>query len=147
MERDPDLNSGEIAVQQAGVVAFRRAGSGIEFCLVSGRRSGRWGFPKGHVGPCTSHREAALCEAWQEAGLKGQIVGEPLGRIVYRKSGRECELVLWLMHAETSLATWKESEERTRIWVPLRQALRLLDQSRWHPFLGWAAERLTRDAA
>ena len=50
-------------IPQVGVVPFRVVGTQTEFCLVTGRRSGRWGFPKGRVSGGNSLLAAALGEA------------------------------------------------------------------------------------
>lgn len=131
-------------IQQTGVVAFRFVGSQHEFCIITGRRSGRWGIPKGRVGSCTSIQEAALCEAWQEAGLSGTIFGDPLGNYPYRKKGKNHEVIVWLMHVESSWQSWKESNQRTRQWATLGQALKLIEQPHVNQFLTLASERLDR---
>ncbi len=67
-------------VPQVGVVPFRLVGTQTEFCLVTGRRSGRWGFPKGKGANGNSLTAAALEEAREEAGLEGCLQGAQLGQ-------------------------------------------------------------------
>ena len=73
--------------RQAGVIAVRRAGNGFEVCLIRRKASRRWGIPKGMVDPGDTHEETALNEAWEEAGLKGRLIGEALGTFEYREVG------------------------------------------------------------
>jgi 8-oxo-dGTP pyrophosphatase MutT (NUDIX family) len=130
-------------VRQAGVVAFRFLSGQREFCLITGRQSGRWGFPKGTIGETASIRETALSEAWQEAGLTGVLLGECLGEYAYRKRGRDFGVAVWLMHVETIRPSWKESNERSRIWVPVDRALKLIDRPKLAQLLVLAEARLS----
>lgn len=58
--------------RQVAAVCYRRKAEEIEFLLVN-TSAGKWTFPKGGVGWGTSPREAALQEAWEEAGVSGEI--------------------------------------------------------------------------
>ncbi len=42
-------------------------------CLITSRGGGRWIIPKGWPEAKLSHAEIAAQEAWEEAGLKGEI--------------------------------------------------------------------------
>ena len=53
-----------------GAVVFRREGPVTMYLLVYSPRSKRWGFPKGHIEPGESEKEAALREIWEETGLQ-----------------------------------------------------------------------------
>ena len=57
---------------QVAAVCYRRKAGEIEFLLVN-TSAGKWTFPKGGVGLGTSPRKAALQEAWEEAGVSGEI--------------------------------------------------------------------------
>ncbi len=129
-------------IPQVGVVPFRLVGTQTEFCLVTGRRSGRWGFPKGRVTRGNSLLAAALEEAREEAGLEGRIQGAQLGQYGYRKRGKTFEVLMWLMQVEAVADTWKESTERSRLWVRLNEARRLLDRPHLDQLLLLAANRL-----
>lgn len=129
-------------IPQVGVVPFRLVGTQTEFCLVTGRRSGRWGFPKGRVSGSNSLLSAALDEAREEAGLIGKIHGTQLGQYSYRKKGKVFEVLMWLMQVESAFENWKESTERSRIWVKLAEARRLLDRPHLDQLIMLAANRL-----
>jgi 8-oxo-dGTP pyrophosphatase MutT (NUDIX family) len=129
-------------IPQVGVVPFRIVGTQTEFCLVTSRRSGRWGFPKGRVSGGNSLLAAALDEAHEEAGLIGRIHGTQLGQYGYNKKGKAFEVLMWLMHVELCEPTWKESQERSRVWVRLAEARRLIDRPHLDQLLMLAANRL-----
>ncbi|MCE2791475.1 MAG: NUDIX hydrolase [Planctomycetota bacterium] len=129
-------------IPQVGVVPFRVVGTQTEFCLVTGRRSGRWGFPKGRVSGGNSLLAAALGEAREEAGLIGKIHGTQLGQYGYNKKGKTFEVLMWLMQVEQCEDSWKESLQRARVWVRLAEARRLIDRPHLDQLLMLAANRL-----
>ena len=57
-------------------VCYRLKEGEPEFLLVR-TRSGRWTFPKGGVDHDATHAEAAAREAFEEAGVRGEIEHEP----------------------------------------------------------------------
>lgn len=132
----------EPPIQQAGVVPFRWNDQRLEFCLITGRRSGRWGFPKGQIGPQDSIVSAALSEAREEAGLLGAIVGTQLGQFAYRKKGRCFDVVMLLMRVDAVQEAWKESRDRARIWATVTEARVLIDRPHLDQLLVLASERL-----
>ena len=74
-------------IHQVCVIPFRRQDDQLQFCLITSLKKQRWIFPKGIIDPGETYRESALKEALEEAGLRGQIVGEPLGHFFDAKWG------------------------------------------------------------
>lgn len=103
----------------AGVVAYRTNGDSLEILLVTSRRTGEWGLPKGHLEPGMTAAEVATMEAFEEAGVQGAILGEPLGRYVRRGS----TVVVFAMEVGKVLERWPEESERRRAWFALDQAV------------------------
>jgi 8-oxo-dGTP pyrophosphatase MutT (NUDIX family) len=108
-----------VTIQQASAIPFRLSGEGPEVCLITSLRSGAWGFPKGAIEPGETTEEAALKEAFEEAGLHGRIASASLGRYRYEKWGNTLEVDVFLMAVETCCAEWQEMELRQRRWVAL----------------------------
>ena len=129
--------------QQACAVPFRRIKSRIEFCLVTSS-SGRWLFPKGYIDAGTSPSETALSEAYEEAGLHGRIVDEPLGCYEAPKNGDTRTVMAWLMEVSHCDDRWPESTLRQRRWVSPSEARELLCQPRLLEMLQAALIRLRR---
>lgn len=73
-------------LQQAGAICYRRNGSGrLRVLLVGSLRNGRWGIPKGHLDPGETSSVAALREAFEEAGVAGEVDPEVFGSFSYQK--------------------------------------------------------------
>ncbi len=58
---------------QVAAVCYRRRGPSIEFLLVNTNGGNKWTFPKGDPELSLSHGKAAEREAWEEAGVSGNI--------------------------------------------------------------------------
>lgn len=82
-------------------------------------------------------------EAFDEAGLAGAIIGEPLSQYVFKKGGRNHEVLVYLMQVHSCNNEWKESQERLRQWVPLETACGLIDRPRLVKLLLKAAARIS----
>ncbi|HKY21818.1 MAG TPA: NUDIX domain-containing protein [Vicinamibacterales bacterium] len=130
--------------QQAAVIPFRGSGRKLEICLIRKKGSKRkWGIPKGFVDRGDTAREAALKEAAEEAGLKGRLVGDPVGRYEYEKWGASLEVTVYLMEVKDEEDDWDEADFRERHWTSLDDAAELLERHPVHPLIKHAIERLS----
>jgi len=114
---------------------MRRNGTKLEVCLIRKRSSSVWGIPKGSVDSGDTHAETALKEAWEEAGLRGRVVGDPLGTYQYEKWGGILEVTVFLMEVHEQDDVWQEAAIRERRWISLSDAASLLIEHGAHPFL------------
>ena len=129
-------------VPQASVVPYRFRGDRLEICLITSRRSGRWGFPKGTVDALESPASCALREAFEEAGLTGSIIDEPIAEYSYTKRGRICVVSVMLMDVSDTASTWMEASQRERTWATLEDARRRIDKPHLRVLLDAAADRI-----
>ena len=120
---------------QASAVPYRFRGGEIEFCLITSSSKRRWCFPKGIIDPGETPAETALKEAEEEAGLHGEICGQPLGDYEYNKWGRSLSVVVMLMKVHEAADEWEESRLRDRRWVGLEEATQLLGRRRLQDFV------------
>lgn len=109
-------------VVQAGVIP-RRDG---RICLVNSSDGLRWIVPKGHIDEGFTSTEAAAQEAWEEAGLRGTVHPEPVGRYSYRKFGQQYVVELFLMDVSAVEARWPEMAVRRRLWLAPAEAAELV---------------------
>ena len=107
----------------------------FEFCLITSLKRRRWIFPKGIIDPGDTYRESAIQEALEEAGLRGQIVGEPLGHFFDAKWGARLIVKVVVMEVEQAEATWPEVEVRQRQWVDYESAQQLITRRELKEFL------------
>lgn len=127
--RESDTLSGR-ATPQAGVIPYVVEDGVPVFLLITSRRTGRWIFPKGACGGSERPEECARREAWEEAGVDGEITGPPIG--VYRDMKvrpRGCgviEVELYPMQVSRQDESWPEKGDRTRHWATLEEAKRLI---------------------
>lgn len=113
--------------QQAAAIPVCRTPDGeLQVCLIRRRQSGSWGIPKGFVDPGDSPGEAALREAYEEAGISGRLVGEAVGTYTYTKAGSRYTVAVFVMEVSEEERTWPEAWLRVRAWHDLDEALSLL---------------------
>jgi 8-oxo-dGTP pyrophosphatase MutT (NUDIX family) len=113
-----------IWVRQAAAIPLRDD----RVCLVSSSSGRRWVVPKGQIDPGHTAGEAALVEAWEEAGLVGALDAEPLGSYAYEKLGRELHVLVFRMTVTEVRDEWPERNLRTRVWVTLDEALDRIEE-------------------
>src|SRR5262245_41679611 len=129
--------------QQAAVIAFRRGPDGTDVCLIRRRGSGKWGIPKGFIDPGHTAKEAALIEAFEEAGLEGRIVGPTVGAYRYEKWSTRLTVAVYLMEVLVQHQSWTEMKVRERRWRPLDDAGALLARHPVKAFWQKIRKRLT----
>ncbi len=111
-------------IAQAAALALRDG----RICMVTSRSGRRWVLPKGQIEAHQTPRDAALAEAWEEAGLLGRVEKEPLGRYDYEKNGTVHEVSVYLMTVTTERSEWPEKTQRSREWVPIAEVLERIEE-------------------
>jgi len=130
-------------IEQAGTIPFRKRKGKVEFCLITSSRKQKWGFPKGMIDPGETYLETALKESHEEAGLHGEIIGEPIGNYEYGKWGLWLNVTVVLMQVTRVEDEWDEQHIRRRRWVSETKARNLIDRTELCALLGDAVERIT----
>ena len=113
---------------QYGVIPVRRnPDGGLEVLLITSRETKRWVVPRGNPIPGLSPVRSAAQEAYEEAGVVGDVRPEPLGRYRYDKRRRDGSLVpaeveMYLMEVESLAEAWPERRMRERRWFGPEEA-------------------------
>ena len=132
-------------IPQAACVPFRlTADNALQILMIRRQNETLWGIPKGMIDDGNTARQTALIEAFEEAGLRGDLLDKDLGMFDYEKNGRTCRVRVYAMHVREELATWKEIGFRERRWFtpelaaesaarePVKNMIRLVaDRARW----------------
>lgn len=120
--------------QQVAALPWRRcAGGEIEILLITSRTSRRWLIPKGWPIAGKSAAEAALQEAFEEAGVRGEANVVPFGSYRYEKLLKDgtllpCQVTVYAMDVRQELDDWPELEERERRWLSLAEAAGMIHE-------------------
>jgi 8-oxo-dGTP pyrophosphatase MutT (NUDIX family) len=132
------------AQQQSGVLAFRHSPGGrLEVLLIKKQTSNIWGIPKGKLEPGLTLARNACKEAFEEAGVSGEIIGGTIGSYLDFKQSRDrvtlIAVSVFLLAVEAVAEDWPERAIRQVRWCSPQEASTLLRQ----PFLA----RLCRELA
>ena len=114
-------------------VCYRLKDEEPEFLLVR-TRSGRWTFPKGGVDDDATHADAAAREAYEEAGVTGQIEHEPFHWYFHSKRQQlksEDSVVAVQAHlCEVERLVPPKEDHRNPTWFNADKARRRLRENR-----------------
>lgn len=120
---------------QFAALPWRLDNSGMrQIMLLTSRETHRWVISKGWPMKGRKPAEVAAQEAFEEAGLLGNIVGKkPLGNYHYPKRLAHqtilCEVRVYLFRVEQQLQVWPEMNQRETKWFDANDAAELVDES------------------
>ena len=116
-------------LRQYGALPFLITAEGeLKVLLVTTRGRREWIIPKGWPMRELSPAATAAREAYEEAGLVGNIVGdEPFGYFRYEKQVKSrkaalCEVAVFLFAVERQLRKWPEKSQRETKWLAPEKA-------------------------
>ena len=112
---------------QFGALCLRKHRSEVQILLITSRRSRRWILPKGWPQDGATPAEAAMTEAWEEAGVKGKVKPICLGIFSYFKElddkpSLPCVVAVFPVKVSRLEKDWPESGERKRRWFSIKKA-------------------------
>ena len=117
---------------QFGALCYRIQNDKVQVLLVTSRGTGRWILPKGWPINGATPAEAALQEAWEEAGVEGKTQGNSLGIYSYYKqddgSRLPCVVAVFAVKVRALKRKYPESDERKRKWFSCKKAAELLEE-------------------
>lgn len=96
--------------------------------LVTSRSGKRWVVPKGIVEPGLTPAASAEKEAWEEAGVRGRLRPDVVGRYQYAKWGGICTVEVFVLDVELVADQWPERELRQRRWLGTAEAAELVTE-------------------
>lgn len=126
LKRPPEL--------QVAALCYRESDTGKEVLLITSRGTGRWIVPKGWPMEGMTAEEAAVREAWEEAGvLECDIEESPAGAFGYDKHLDEgydapVEAQVFLLRVAKLADSYPEAHERDRKWVSPSDAANMVQE-------------------
>ncbi|EWY37666.1 hypothetical protein N825_16575 [Skermanella stibiiresistens SB22] len=101
--------------------------------MVTSRETKRWVVPKGWQEKNVSDPDQAAREAFEEAGVVGQVGAKAMGSYRYKKrlkngSLKNVEVAVYPFEIEELLDEWPEMDERERRWMTPAQAALAVDE-------------------
>ncbi|MBH8552005.1 NUDIX hydrolase [Nostocaceae cyanobacterium CENA357] len=115
--------------KQSGVIPYRVQNGKIEILLITSRDRQKWVIPKGGISNGMSPPASAAKEAWEEAGVIGQVNINKLGTYKYRKRGKSYQVQIYLMPVEMVCEEYPEVGKRQRQWLDFTKAIMLVKQA------------------
>ncbi|MEM7523814.1 MAG: NUDIX hydrolase [Pseudomonadota bacterium] len=109
--------------RQAAALCWRPATDGVEVLLVTTKRTRRWTPPKGGVMKGEDAADAAVREAWEEAGVVGEAAPDAIGAYDYLKllkDGRRWErrtVDVFAVKVGEMAEDYPEEGQRSHCWV------------------------------
>ena len=115
-------------IKQSGAIPYlERDGRLLTVLVTSGKNSSFWLFPKGHLEENLTSAEAAAAEAYEEAGIRGQISRKALGTYSFVKFGREYRVKLYPLKVKKVFKKWPEANRRSRAIISFDEAIERLE--------------------
>lgn len=119
--------------RQCAALPFVFRGGKLRVLLVTSRETGRWVLPKGWTEKRLALHALAAKEAFEEAGVVGQVERRPIGRYRYLKRGPRdrvtpCSVRVFPLRVDRLLDDWPERRERQRRWFGLAEAAMAVEE-------------------
>ena len=129
----PPVCEGDRCPTQYGAICWRMHRGKVEVLLITSRDTGRWVIPKGWPMEGRSPAEAAAREAWEEAGVQGQVADDGLGQFAYEKvlspkRALSCEVQVFALRVAKVVDKFPERKERRRKWFAAEKAARKVNE-------------------
>ena len=137
---------------QVGAICWRMNRGRVQVLLITSRDTGRWVIPKGWPIANLAQSAAAAQEAWEEAGVEGQIDDTVLGRFVYPKilpaqTQIICAVDVYALRVAKLRATFPERRQRRRKWFDADKAARKVAEPELRQLLQQLPDLLSPKAA
>ena len=119
--------------RQFAALPWRHGEDGLEILLITSRETRRWVIPKGWPMKDKQPHQAAAQEAFEEAGVEGDITIQPLGAFRYFKRLKNdrmqlCVVDVFPLEVGEMLDLWPEQHQRQRDWKTPAEAAAAVDE-------------------
>ena len=134
--------------KQSCVIPYRMKNGQLEILIISSSTNKHWVVPKGIHEPGLTAQESASKEAFEEAGVKGEVCEKEFAHYEYEKWKASCFVSVYLMKVIDILndEQWQESNRR-RQWVDVKEAVELIHNPELAKIVSTVPDYLERFAA
>ncbi len=118
---------------QSGALCWRMHRGRVEVLLITSRETGRWVIPKGWAMAGLTPAQSAAREAWEEAGVKGEVDEAGLGLFRYDKvlpvpPVVPCQVQVFALRVRALSDRFPERKQRRRKWFDALKAARKVNE-------------------
>lgn len=112
---------------QVAALCYRIGPNGLEVLLITSRKGKKWILPKGNLISDLTYAQSAQQEAYEEAGVRGDVSEECIGMVETTKNlgnGFQSQIDLYVYALSVTLMEedFPEKGQRKIEWLPLKQA-------------------------
>lgn len=121
-------------LQQVAALVYRFKKDKLQILLITSRGTGRWVIPKGWPQVGRTLAETAACEAYEEAGIYGELFPHPIGQFDYCKNDLPPERLnkftvsVFLLRFLEQAESWPERDQRNCLWINPVEAAERVDE-------------------
>jgi 8-oxo-dGTP pyrophosphatase MutT (NUDIX family) len=119
---------------QYAALPYRRSTDGtLEIMLVTSRETRRWVIPKGWPMKGRKPHVSAAREAFEEAGLVGEVGKRPIGSYAYEKRVKDgavvpCKVEVFPLDVRAQRKRWPEKAQRDTRWFSPHEAVEAVNE-------------------
>lgn len=120
---------------QVAALCWRRSSRrGLRILLITSRDTGRWVIPKGWPMRKRTEAGAAAREAWEEAGLLGEVEERSIGHYTYlkrldRNNSVACMVRIFPLQVRQMVKNYPENGQRRIKWFSPEKAARRVSET------------------
>ena len=120
--------------EQVAALCWRQRRGRVQVLMITSRETGRWVIPKGWQMPGLSGAQAAMREAWEEAGVEGRAQDRVLGIYAYDKivlpaPPLHCAVSVYSLPVDALRRRFPERRQRRRKWFDAGAAALLVAEA------------------
>lgn len=124
----------DVEGQQVGALCYRQANGQTQVLLITSRETGRWVIPKGWPIDGLGAEASVLREAYEEAGVHGEITGPALGdyRYLKRVNGDRvvpCRVLTFPLRVDRMSSSFPERDQRRLKWFKPQKAAQKVEEA------------------
>lgn len=117
---------------QIAALCYRQGSNDLEILLITSRKGKKWILPKGNPIDAMTNAQSAQQEAYEEAGVRGDVDEECIGIVQTTKNlgngfRSKIDLHIYALSVTSIEENFPEKGQRKIEWLTLKQAIKRTD--------------------